>query len=255
MTISPDSLLSVADILSDVTRITNDRSFKALSKGAYTAIIQRALEQLSFESFFDKRMEVVAMNENGKFTLPKGAFNIRDIFVFNGKECEVEKGAKKVWAKENYYRSDRGNTTLSHDMGNNRDPFFPRRRETAFDDVYFYGVQNGVVILSQACHRFQNILISYNGMGADIGEEPFIPRYFRDGIVDYVCVEALLIRMSSAMDNSEFNRWSAILNIKKLDKEGRYPGGGSWDKCIVRASSMDSGARSDLKQYLLSIQR
>ena len=53
MDLSPHNFVSVNEILADVLKIVKDSSFKLNSKGWYTSQIQQALEELSFNTFFN----------------------------------------------------------------------------------------------------------------------------------------------------------------------------------------------------------
>ena len=87
MDLSPQNFVSVNEILADVIKVVKDDSFKLNSKGWYTSQIQQSLEELSFDTFFDEQHQAFDMPENLRLELPKGSFNLRQIFVFNGSEC------------------------------------------------------------------------------------------------------------------------------------------------------------------------
>ena len=57
MNISKENMISPLEILSDVLKLADDESFKDNSKGYYMSLIQQALQELAFDTFFDVRTE------------------------------------------------------------------------------------------------------------------------------------------------------------------------------------------------------
>ena len=260
MNISKHNMISPGEILSDVLKQCNDESFKDNSRGYYTSLIQQALQELAFDTFFDERTETLAVPGNLNVEMPKGAFNIRQLYLYNGTECNIENSQNIYW-KRNYYT--KGNGYLARDKGfNNNDPFYNNRTVGRHDDAnlrrvnsthssitqsYFYNVQNGIIMLSQSCKRFENIAIVFNGTGADIGDVPFIPQLYREAIKMWVLDSALKVKMATATP-AEFNRWQTLWSIN--DKLLRKPYTGAWEEAQVRAKSIDAKQREDLKEYL-----
>ena len=59
MNFSPSSFITVNELLADVLKSVKDSDFKANSKGWYTSQAQQALEELSFDTYFDEKNTVL----------------------------------------------------------------------------------------------------------------------------------------------------------------------------------------------------
>jgi len=261
MNISKENLVSVNEILADVLKLVGDEGFEYNSRGYYVSQIQQALQELAFDTFFDERVEYLDVPECLRLPMPKGAFNIRQMYLFNGDKCNFS-NAQNVYWKRNYITN--GNGYLARDQGNNnRDPFYPNRvigrysdndpsyrRTNALDSIsnmYYFNVQDGDIMFSSTCRSFGKVAIVYNGVGANIGEVPFVPMLFREAIKAWVADAALMIKLGM-VEPAEFNRWQFIwqANNQRLNK----PFTGLWAEAEVRAKSIDSKQREDLKEYL-----
>jgi hypothetical protein len=87
MDLSPKNFVSIDIILADVLKTVDDASTKLNSKGWYTSQIQQALEELSFDTFFDERNANFDVPKDLRLELPEGAFNLRKVYLFNGNSC------------------------------------------------------------------------------------------------------------------------------------------------------------------------
>ena len=127
MNISAENMISPEEILADVLKLAGDESFKDNSKGYYYSLIQQALQELAFDTYFDQRTEFFDVPENLNLPMPMGAFNLREMYLYNGTECNFST-AQNVYWKRNYFT--KGNGSLSRDKGtsNSSDPFFQNRR-------------------------------------------------------------------------------------------------------------------------------
>ena len=91
MDFSRQSFVTVNEILADVLKIVKDSSFKVNSRGFYVSQIQQALEELSFDTYFDERSEVFEVPADLRLDMPKGAFNLKNMYLFNGTECDISR--------------------------------------------------------------------------------------------------------------------------------------------------------------------
>lgn len=265
MNISPFNYIAPDIILADVIKLVDDEGYLWNTKGWYISQIQQCLSDLAFETYFDVRDTVVrgeVWKDSLRFPMPQGAFNIRQIYAFNGEECNIQNAANVYW-KRNYIT--RGNGYLARHRGsqNGNDPFYPGGSgptvRRAYEDrnkyassesgLYFYNIQNGYVMLSASCRNFENIFIVFNGTGCDIGEVPFIPEQFRNVTKDFVAETALRLRMAQD-DNAKWNRlWSIYdRNLNRHEYHGDYKG--SWYKAELFAKSLDNAAREAIKEYM-----
>jgi len=262
MDFSRQSFVTVNEILADVLKIVKDSSFKVNSRGFYVSQIQQALEELSFDTYFDERSEVFEVPADLRLDMPKGAFNLKNMYLFNGTECDISRSQNVYW-KRNFINSKSGNGFVAKDrLDNHNDPFHRDRFRGAtnrlgrdnnltgvggVNELFFFNVQQGVIMLSESCRKFGKILIEFNGMGADIGDLPVIPNMLRQAVKDYVSEAGLDTRIADA-EGVEFNKWSTIQ--AKITSRKDKPFDGSWAKAEHRVSALSNKQRQDFKEYL-----
>lgn len=246
-------------LLADILKLVDDERYEWNTKGYYISQIQQCLEELSFDTFFDKRsISFEFPKESLGLAMPEGVFNLRQINIYNGDECNFN-NSQIVWPKRNYYT--KGSGYIARNTGsNNNDPFyspssFPRRdprmdvaTETALNNHYFYNVQNGIIMFSSFCSSFERVLITFNGTGCPIGDIPIVPIFFRQVVKDYVCEVSLRERIAK-----DTVKWKPIWQIyhQKLNKEEDYgPYKGSWYSAQQRVKDMDSAEFEAYKEFL-----
>lgn len=243
------------DILFMVLPRVNDIEFVRYPKGFYISLIQKALEELGMDTFFDERNESFDFPvENLTLKLPAGCFNVRNIYLFNGDSCNIASSIK-VWWKRNYFT--KGNGYTANDKYNNySDPFYGSHGGTAFrgnkdfiranaqdNAKYFYNIQMGNLMFSSHCRGVANkVMIHFNGTGCDLGSVPFIPVFLRTAVEDYVTVRAL--EGMVAKDRA----WKDLLLF--YNNKMTQPYEGSWDKAEQRIKSMNTSQRAELFEYL-----
>lgn len=254
MTFSPENMVSIGDILADVLKMVGDSDCRVNSRGWYVSQIQQALEELSFDTFFVTRNEIFDMPDDMRIPTPKGAFNIKNIYVFDGDKCSFD-NRRNVYHKSNFINSGDGNSFVAKNTGRNgNDPFYRNRMNRGGidnripDNVLFYSVQNGVIMLSPSCRNHQKVFIEFSGVSCDIGDVPFVPSFARQGVKDWVCVQALPMKMQDVIGTAEYQHYLNMFKIKKQDLEDVYDG--SWAITKRRAGALDDKFRDDLKEYL-----
>ena len=89
MEFSYADLMSVDEIKSDVLVNVGDEDMKKLTPGFYSRRIKRCLDELGYETFFLTHFQDYAMPESLQLFIPSGAFNLNNIFAYNGDCCEV----------------------------------------------------------------------------------------------------------------------------------------------------------------------
>lgn len=264
MNISKQNMVSPDEILADVLRFANDESFKDASKGYYLSLIQQALQELAFDTFFDERTEFFDVPENLQLPMPLGAFNLRNMYLYNGTECDFST-AQNIYWKRDYFT--KGNGFLARDKGNNNnDPFFENRRRQdsggdanpglrrtgglngAIGNVFYYNIQNGMIMFSSNSRSFEKVAIVFNGTGGDIGEAPFVPQFLREAVKGWVLDSIYKIKMAMSQGGPDFNKWQTLWSLN--NSELRRPYTGAWETAELRVKSMDSKARKDMKEYL-----
>lgn len=240
-----NDFVSTNEILSDVLLIVGDEKLdKGITKGWYISQIQQALEELSFDTFFDKKTLDLDVNDTLSIRLPDNCFNIREIYLHNGvcggKDTVIVHHKRLFNNKPN----GKGYSALrKDDTTNSTDPFYSSNtyedRVTLNDssNIHYYSVQNGIVMLSNNCSNYTKIRIVCNGMGGGIGDEPVIPRFFRQAVKDYVVYKTWEVKKSA--DRLASVNWrdsNAILQD-------------SWRKARIRVTSMDSKQKESLRTY------
>lgn len=266
MNFTRQSFVTSNEILADVLKIVGDSDFRTNSKGYYISQIQQALEELSFDTYFDERNESFDVPENLRLELPEGSFNLKQVYLFRGDDCNFGSKSQIVYHKRNFINDATGSNYVARDKYKNDDLFYKSRNQGHRNDhgdrssgndrgginnLYFYGIQQGVVMLSGSCRNFEKIMLVYNGMGAAIGDIPVIPNFFRQAVKDYVAMAALGAKIAENVGRPEFNQWQSIQN--GIERSLNKPYDGSWAKAEHRAKNLDSKHREDLKEYLSSM--
>lgn len=249
-----NDFISVSHILSEVTSIVNDNEYKnGFSKGWYVSRIQDALQELSFDTFFDTRtLDFDFPRETLAFQLPSNLFNVKELYLFNGTCCSTPSSQRVYW-KRQYNNKGNGNgyTAKVKDGGGQADidPYIPSSHNFVNHDFGWYGVKyyanidNGMIMFSSDCRAFTRFRIIANGMGGDIGDMPIIPRFFERAINDYV--KLMYYEGMKARDPRKYRvLWSDTYQ-QCYDREN-----GSWPKARKRISSMDSWEKEALEEYI-----
>lgn len=243
-------------IINKVVSLVNDEGYEFKSKAGYISIVQKAIEELAIYTFFKEEWKDFKFPDNLIMDMPEDAFNIRDIYIFQGQVCDIG-SSQKIWWKRNYYTE--GNGYVANDKWTNRDPFYSShsgypsrhydRTSTAKDinspnNLYFYNIQNGSILFSSSCKNLGGrIMLHYNGLGCAFGEAPLIPALFRTAIEDYVCEFVLRERMAR-----DQRGWLTLWQI--YDKRLNDPMRGSWKEAEMRAKRMNASQRQELATYL-----
>lgn len=253
--------IKAKEIIFMAAGMSGDVSFKAIPRGLYISIISDAFRELNMESkFIDGHADFVTPEKHLSIPLPDDCFNVLGVWMFNGDTCNFEQ-TKKVWHKTNYFTN--GNGYIANDKGYNaNDPYYASHNsqhnnnkdlirynnDGAVNNILFYNIQNGVLMLSPSCRNAgARVHVHYSSTGCDVGEAPIIPRYFKTAIEDYTTETVLRFRMAN--EPSMAKTWFSIQQLyeRRLDKEGMN---GSWFNAIQRVKKMSTAQRSDLAVYL-----
>jgi hypothetical protein len=258
MDFARNDYISSDNVVGSTSLMMGDAENKKLSVGRYRSFTQRALQELSFDTFFDIKRFDLPIPENLYLDLPPGTFSVKEVYVFNGDECNIQ-NAQKLWWKGNYYTRGNGFFAKNRGVNNIIDPFYPSggglvRDQNSQDLVrvegmiqnklLFYNVENGQMMLSPACKQYQKIHIRAHGSICPLGEIPLIPPFFQMAVEDFVCEFA----SRELMAGDEGQKY-AFLNKtyqQRLDYSGMY---GSWFKAKQRIKTMSKGERDDFFEY------
>jgi len=245
-----NDFLSVDEILADVLLEVNDEEIRSgLKKGWYTSKIQQALEELSFDTFFDEvTLDLPFDKVKLSLEMPRNAFNVREIYLFNGDCCSPDSSVL-VHYKRLYNNRGKGigHTAKLKESGQNTlDPFFATRthfvNRGAGRNAHYANIVNGLIMLSSNAAGFDKIRLVFNGMSGAIGDEPVIPRFFRQAVMGFV-VEAFW-RFMKPRDKSARLFWA------DADRKLNDPRQGTWRQAKMRITSMDQWKKQSLKEYL-----
>jgi hypothetical protein len=240
MEFSPDDLISPNEIKADVLVSVNDEDEKKFTSGWYTSQIQQALEEMSFDSYFMKRFEDFNIDDTLKLKVPKGAFNVREVFLWNGDECVIE-DMVNVYVKRNYYNTGADKGYTARNRTNTSDPFVSGISDES--ELYYCSLQNGYIHLSQTATGFSHARVYFNGVLHDIGETPFVPRQFRQVVklwVEYQFYKAMTAKNPRTYNTLKQDAYNTLYR----------PFTGEWDKAISRAKNIDTKWRKDMVEYM-----
>ena len=235
-------LLSPDLVIADVTPIVDDEGMNRFSHGWYLSQIQQALEDLAFDTRFDKKEWTGEIPSSRILRLPDDFWREDAIFLFDGDECNVNNVTNVYFARGfDVYRG----ATMKMQRGVTNDPIMDYTTSNA-RSLHFYSVTNDRMHFSEACAG-RKVWIKYRGTGTPVGETPFIPTEFRQAVKNYVAINALTILLST-----DFQRWKPVLAEIKGDQHGGRYGAmddGAWLKAKRRATAISQKASRDLTSY------
>lgn len=251
-----NTFVSVDNILSDVLYAVNDVEFRSgLSKGWYTSQVRTALKELAFDTFFAKvTLDLNMDRERLAVELPKGVFNIRELYVYNGADCGKNSDFKVVHWKRLHNNKGNGGTGSSrvNENGNGDDPFLFSLNDshnyvTGGRNIRYYaGIQNGMLMFSSQCGEYDKVRIVFNGINGDISNIPLIPMFLEEAVKDFVKKKFYEVKKG---ENPRKYRglWMDIKN------EYEDPRNGSKKQARMRVASMDTWERESLEEYISSM--
>jgi len=240
MNFSPQNMVSHEVILSDLLQNIDDLEFKKFNPGTYKFIIQAALEQLSLQTQALTIEKDYAMPSTLSLAIPKGCFNLQEVYVYNG-ECCNKATAKNLWWKRNYRTKGLTEGYVTRVMKDTEDPFI--QNFPSVDQVYFYGIENGMVYFSPSCAGYSRVNLVFNGLQTSYGDIPIIPIQFRKAIVDYCTYECL--KKLKAKDPKTYTVACRDAYAELYDRIN-----GSWSQARIWSRSLDSNVRQSLNEYL-----
>lgn len=180
-------------LIRDVSVRVDDPEFrKGLTRGWYMTQIRDALDELAYETFFDTITADFDFNATTyQMEMPKGCFNIKEIYMWNG-DCCMPSNSKPVYWKRQFRNQPGGAFYTAARTDNNTvttfDPFFPNDYIFGWNksNLLWANIQNGLIMFSSTCAGYPKVRLVYNGTGGDIGEDPIIPRFFAIAVKDFI---------------------------------------------------------------------
>lgn len=234
-------IVPIGDVLMDAAQELNDPEFRRLTRPFYVAAAQRGVSLLTKETMSGQRSWSAPTAKVVK--LPKGLEEFDAIYVYNGDACDVSQ-SKEVYIKPNMHRLG-GEGYLARDKWDNfPDPlkYSHGWNTTPPPNVYFAGLWNGELHMSDSCLSFARVHIDYQGIGVDcLGEDFDIPYWMREAITDFV-----VLRGAKALMREDPQYLRALANDKKQELAR------SWLDAKAFYKRMDRKTREDTRVYLES---
>jgi len=246
-----NDFVSINSVLSDVLMLVDDEHLrKGMSKGYYISGIEQAIQEIALDTYFMVITKDLTMDKvKFQVPMPKNAFNIREMYLWNGSCCSPSSTVIVHWKRlYNNHNGGAGYTAKRmDDRSPNKDPFYhPFYFDKALVDganLYYANVQNGIIMFSSNCSGFDNVRLVYNGMGVDdIGDEPIIPRMLRQFVIDYSVERAY--RTLMAKDSRTYGGLWKVAENKLNDLRT-----GSLYIARKRVSSMNTWSRDSANEY------
>lgn len=114
--------ITADELAAMVAAAIDDTDMRKMPKGFYIMYAQEALQELSIQTFFNVKREVMPVPADGAFDLPENMFSPKEIYVFNGAECN-DQTRHKLWHKRNFYHKNNGSGFAINRGVNGGDPF------------------------------------------------------------------------------------------------------------------------------------
>jgi len=193
--------------------------------------------ELAYDTLFSERVVQAAVPENLSYALPADFGGVRNLWLFSGQNCTVENRAN-IYRKRNY--RTRGNGYLANnDWYNMDDPFHEQEGASEPLGLYWWEIQNGVLMFSSNSRDYARFHLEYNGMGMVFGEDFHVPMFMRDAVRDYATHGVLLVKYRE--DPKLYGPMIQLFAAQKHD---------SFQKARERVVMMDQKAREDLYETL-----
>ena len=242
-----NDFVSQNTLLADILVLCADEATRVRTKGWYVSQIQKALEELAIDTFFNERTIDLPFDKTMlQMSLPENVFNLRELYLWNGTCCSPETSQIVHFKRHHNNKPGVGGTghTARRKESQPSDPFyspFTTGNGTYEPGLYYANMQDGVLMFSSNCAQYDMVRMVVNSYGGNIGDAPIIPRFLREAAIDYV-VEKFMRAMYSK-DPSYRVRYLDASNA--LNK----PYDGSWAKAQYRVKSMDTWERDSMKEY------
>tara|TARA_Y100000593_G_C4323838_1_gene345642 strand:+ start:2551 stop:3288 length:738 start_codon:yes stop_codon:yes gene_type:complete len=234
-----NDFISTNQLLADILINVNDEDYKqhGFTKGFYVSAIQQALEEMSFDTFFDEQTMDVDIPSNFRIRMPKNIFNIREMYVHKGTCCSPRSSAIVHWKRLYNNKGGDGSQYTAKRKNEGSDPIYrPKLTISGIDGAAIYAnIQNGTIMLSSNVSGYSKLRIIANGMGVEIGDEPVVPRFLRQVTIDWVTERTF--RALAAKDMRLRNLWSDSsmkLQQSQLKAERRIKGMDTWERDSMR---------------------
>ena len=243
-----NDFVSLDIILADVLVLCGDENTRIYPKGWYVSQVQKALEELSIDTFWNERTVDVPLDKiKLQSKIPENMFNPREVYLWKGDCCSPETSVIVHYKRHYNNKPGVGGTghTARRKEGGVYDPFFSPFRENSgqsrVSGLYYANIQGGIMMHSSSSAEYDMVRFVGNAYGGNIGDAPIIPRFLREATIDWVVEK--YFRARYGRDVQYRVRW--IDSENKLNK--RFDG--SWDKAKYRIKNMDTWEMNSMKEY------
>jgi hypothetical protein len=241
MEFSLNDMLTVDDVLADVVRDCADEDYRKRTKGWYVAQIKHALQELEFDTQFNPQFYDDVIPSTMRVNLPEGSFGVRGIYVYSG--VFAESTAKKVYRKLGGFSNGAGDGMAANNMQGNSDEFVTHQGSDSVD--FYYVVNNGIIILSDACSSYSKVRIVYNGFTKSVMNVAIIPPMVRSAVAGFATVNFF-----SSMMGEDPRMYAPIYDRKYAALYNPPPRQLSvWDNAKKRISRISPDTMRTIKLY------
>jgi|WetSurSiteA1Bulk_404760.scaffolds.fasta_scaffold09601_2 hypothetical protein len=231
MDLNPNNFISISDVLADALVVLDDQDNSKLTPGYYRAAVKNCINELGFDIPFLDVVNDYEMPVDLKLDVPGGCYNMKSIILYTGTPDAVSYQETCYWKKNMQTRGKGTGITADVPLYNTSDPFF--RVDLWNDTLYYFNVQNGTIMLSDACVNFDYVRLKYSGIPAsNLDEMRMIPPEAREAVLLYViekCASSLKLKD---------NKYRAV-QIDAAAQLDRYGMNGAWHNTITRLAKLD----------------
>lgn len=240
--ITTTAYIPVENVLFDAAQEIRDSEFRRYGRPAYLSAAQRGLSELCHDVPWDVRHFQTKIPPNRIIDLPFGTGQKSLVALFNGDNCDM-RYAQTVFIKPNMYHKG-GEGYVANNIGPGIDISVPNNalyNQTMQDYLYFAGESDGKLYLSPSCLQFENIHITFSGLGMECwGEDFCIPMWAREAITDYVILKA-----ARALRQDNMNFYREVIREKEAALALTNPSG-TWIRALGYWGRMDEKERNDV---------
>ncbi len=238
----------VGQIVRDATRELGDPEGRKYGPAAYISAAQRALSRLCHDVPHDVRHMQMPIPPDLIVKLPWGTNDKSLVVLFNGEHCNFG-NVQTLFIKPNvWHQGGQGYVANNTGMGADIVPGYLNWSAPGQwwqNWTYFAGESNGNLYLSHSCLQYQNIHITYAGLGMECwGDDFCVPEWAREAITDMVILRAakVLKKMSVDKDRQDY---MDIIREKELSTS-ILNGAGTWLQALNYWGRMDEKTRMDV---------
>lgn len=247
--------ISANDVIADVLPFANDTGMKrGLDIGWYLGAVQTAITELGYDTMFAKRTWTAVIprsaHERCMLEMPEDLINITKLYAFSGSTCNPVE-SNTIWYAEGYHRDNAAQFKEQKGQFNNNLIMDDVATSFEVQSTMFYNTMGNVLMLSDACLRFEKVYMLYRGTGVKFGDAPVIPHFLREAVTWMVVERALTVFLHEDRTGATLNALKNAQN--KLYGDGRISNPGALMKARRRVQASDTKEMEDMQKYLYGL--